>query len=380
MSGPRGAVPHVLHLQSTFAPGGKERRTVDLINAFGKGLRHTIVSAEPDELGAAQEIAKGIQVTLQPPFPGLKGLPLPARLQRLAKAMKGFDLVLTYNWGAMDAVMAHTLFKDAFGLPPLIHHEDGFDEAEIAGLKRRRTWFRRIALGKSSGLVVPSEVLEEIALVEWQQPMGRVKRIPNGIDTKAFAMRPKPDGFRLIKRVGENWVGTLAGLRPIKNVPRLVRAFASLGETWHLVIVGEGESRQEIEDEINRLGLNDRVHMPGAVKDPARVVGLFDIFALSSDSEQFPLSVVEAMAASLPVVAPKVGDIEHMVAEPNRDYLALPGNEIDLATRLREIAADKQLRQTLGEANRLRAVQHFDRVRMIATYRRLYSSAMKREF
>ena len=139
MSEPHGAVPHVLHLQSTFAPGGKERRTVDLINAFGKGLRHTIVSAEPDELGAAQGIAKGIKVTLQPPFPGLKGLPLPARLQRLAKAMKGFDLVLTYNWGAMDPVMAHTLFKDAFGLPPLVHHEDGFDEAEIDGLKKRRS-------------------------------------------------------------------------------------------------------------------------------------------------------------------------------------------------------------------------------------------------
>lgn len=380
MSGASDGVPHVLHLQSTFAPGGKERRTVDLINAFGKGLKHTIVSAIPDQLGAAEGIARGVAIKLQPEFPSLKGAPLPGRLQKLAKAMKGHDLVLTYNWGAMDAVMAHTLFKDALGLPPLIHHEDGFDESELDRLKKRRTWYRRIALGKAAGLVVPSERLEEIALVDWQQPLGRVKRIPNGIDTRAFAMRPKPDSFRLIKRPGENWVGTLAGLRRIKNLPRLVRAFAPLGEDWHLVILGEGEDRAMIEAEADRLGINHRVHLPGAVKDPSRVVGLFDIFALSSDSEQFPLSVVEAMAAGLPVAAPMVGDIEHMVAEPNREYLATAGNEADLATRLRDLAADKALRQAIGEANRARAVQHYDRDKMIATYRRLYSSAMKREF
>ena len=207
--------PHILHLHSTFAAGGKERRSVQLINAFGAKAKHTIVSAEPGRLGAADGIAKSIDVMVQPEFPSLKGLPLPGRLQRLAKAMKPYDLILTYNWGAMDAVMAHTLFKDVNGLAPLIHHEDGFDESELHRLKKRRTWYRRIALGRSSGLVVPSERLEEIALVDWQQPLGRVKRIPNGIDTKAFAMRPKKDALRLIKHPGEYWVGTLAGLRTV---------------------------------------------------------------------------------------------------------------------------------------------------------------------
>ena len=88
---------------------------------------------------------------IQPDFPSLKGRPTPGRLQKLAKAMKGFDLVCTYNWGAMDAVMAHTLFKDLHNLPPLIHHEDGFDESELKKLKTGRTWYRRIALGKASG-------------------------------------------------------------------------------------------------------------------------------------------------------------------------------------------------------------------------------------
>ena len=297
-----GAVPHILHLHSTFAPGGKELRTVQLINAFGKKARHTIVSGEPEQRGAADRISKSVDVRMQPEFPSLKGWPLPGRLQKLAKAMQGYDLVCTYNWGAMDAVMAHTLFKDLHNLPALIHHEDGFDESELKKLKTSRTWYRRVALGKASGLVVPSERLEEIALVDWQQPLGRVKRIPNGIDTKAFAMRPKKDALRLIKHPGEFWVGTLAGLRTVKNLPRLVRVFNDLAENWQLVILGEGEAREAILAEADRLQINHRVHLPGAIDDPARVIGLFDIFALSSDSEQFPVSVIEAMAAGKPVI------------------------------------------------------------------------------
>ena len=372
-----GAVPHILHLQSTFAPGGKEVRTVQLINAFGKKARHTIISAEPDRLGAADRIAKSVDIRLQPEFPSLKGRPTPGRLQKLARAMRGYDLVCTYNWGAMDAVMAHTLFKDLHGLPPLIHHEDGFDESEAKKLKTSRTWYRRIALGRAAGLVVPSERLEEIALVDWQQPLGRVKRIPNGIDTKAFAMRPKKDALRLIKHPGEYWVGTLAGLRTVKNLPRLVRVFSQLADNWQLVILGEGEAHDAILAEADRLQINHRVHLPGAVDDPARVIGLFDIFALSSDSEQFPLSVVEAMAAGIPVVAPAVGDIAGMVSEANTEFIAPPGDEEELGMALVQLAVSKELRKEVGEANRAKAVAEFDEAKMVATYRRLYSSAMR---
>ena len=371
--------PHILHLHSTFGAGGKELRSVRLINAFGPKLRHTIISTVPEEMAAADRIVKGAKVTLNPPFPSLKGAPLPGRLQKLAKAMKGYDLILTYNFGAMDAVMAHTLFKDVHNLPPLIHHEDGFDSDELKKRKARRTWYRRVALGKSAGLVVPSETLEGIALVEWQQPLGRVKRIANGIDVKAYGMRPKKDALRVVKRPGEMWVGTLAGLRPVKNLTRLVRAFDAMPEEWHLVILGDGPDRDAIIAEADRLGLNHRVHLPGSVADPARVIGLFDIFALSSDSEQFPISVVEAMAAGLPVAAPDVGDILQMVAPANEDFIVPANDDKALGHALARLARDKELRDSIGEANRLKAQAEFDEAKMIATYRCLYTSAMRRD-
>lgn len=362
----------ILHLHSTFDAGGKEVRTVRLMNALGKGFHHAIVSGDLDRRGAARLIKPGVQVSW-PKFPALNGRPTPGRLLKLAQAMAGYDLICTYNWGAIDAVMAHTLFADVARLAPLVHHEDGFNEDEADGLKTRRNWYRRIALGRAAALVVPSKNLERIALEVWQQPRGRVRLIPNGIDTAAFARPPKKDALpMLIKRPGELWVGTLAGLRKVKNLPLLVRAFAQLPDQWQLVILGEGPEEAAIRAEAERLSVADRVHLPGFAADPAPVTGLFDIFALSSRSEQAPISLVEAMAAGLPVAAPRVGDVGAMVASENGPWLAEPGDEAGLARALAELAADPALRKRLGDANRLRAKAEFDEARMVERYGALY--------
>ncbi len=371
---------HILHLHSSFDPGGKELRAARLMNAFGPALRHTVVSAQGGALGAASAVEAGIEVAYPDDFPPLAGKPLPARLQRLATAMKPFDLVLTYNWGAMDAVMAHSAFGRFHALPPLVHHEDGFNEDEANGLKTSRNWYRRIALARSSGLIVPSRRLERIALDVWQQPRGRVHLIENGIDTRAYASRPASDALpRIVKHKGEKWVGTLAGLRAVKNLPRLVRAFAGLDEDWQLVILGEGPEREAIRAEAMRLGIAHRVHLPGFVANPAKAVGLFDIFALSSDSEQFPISVVEAMAAGLAVASPDVGDVATMISEENRPFVSPAGDEEALARAIASLAGDQAMRERIGAANRELAVRKYDENAMIASYRAVYARALRRD-
>lgn len=371
--------PRVLHCHSTFAAGGKELRAVQLMNAFGPTLRHSVVSAMPDQIAARDHIDRNVKVDYPKKFPSLTGFPSPGRLVELAKAMKGYDLVLTYNWGAMDVVMAHTVFGDNMDLPPLIHHEDGFNEDEAVELKTRRNWYRRAALRRSSGLVVPSKRLETIARNVWQQPADRVIRIPNGIDTKAFASKPDPGALRTLKREGEFWVGTLAGLRKVKQLDQLVRAMTPLPDNWHLVILGEGPEREAIREVAEYIDISHRVHMPGAIADPSRVIGMFDIFALSSQSEQFPLSVVEAMAAGLPIAAPNVGDIKDMVSEPNRPLIVEPNNIDQLSAVLGHLAGDASDRRTMGEANKARAREFYDRKDMIERYRTLYSGALGRD-
>jgi L-malate glycosyltransferase len=368
-----------LHLHSSFQAGGKELRCAALINAFGKGVSHTIVSAMPDALGASSAIAPAMDVSYPADFPALAGRPLPGRLRRLAQAMAGYDLVLTYNWGAMDAALAHAIFCRVMDLPPLVHHEDGFNEDEAAGLKTSRNWYRRIALARASALVVPSRRLEEIALRTWQQPRAMVQRIANGIDTAAYAGQPRADALpRLIKRPGELWLGTLAGLRAVKDLPALVRALAALPEPWQLVILGEGPEREAIGAEALRLGLAHRVHLPGFVADPAKAVGLFDMFALSSRSEQFPISVVEAMAAGLAIAAPAVGDVAAMVAAANWPFITVPGDEAALSAALLRLAGDAALRASIGAANREHARQNYDLATMVGAYRAVYGGAMRR--
>jgi glycosyltransferase involved in cell wall biosynthesis len=367
---------HILHLHSSFSLGGKEARAVRLMNAFGDAARHTIVSGVPDQLGARDAIAKGVRYEIAQDPPALTGRPSVARYEALARFMRRFDLVLTYNWGAIDGVMARRVFPK--GAPPLVHHEDGFNADEARGLKIERNVYRRIALGAAHALVVPSEVLEEIARRTWKQPAARLHRIANGIDTALYAGKPElraipgfvPNGKEVV-------IGALAGLREVKNLPLLVRACGGIAGRFRLVIVGEGPERAAIESTAAAMGIADRVVMPGFLGRPHRFVGHFDIIALSSASEQFPISVVEGMAAGLPVVSTPVGDVPRMVAAENAPFVT-GGDEVLLRDALQALVSDAALRSRVGAANRAKARAEFDEGIMIARYKALYGAAMGR--
>ena len=373
------APPRILHLHSGFDLGGKEARAVRLMNLWGRRAHHTVVSADHAAMGARAAIAPRVPCDFpMEAAPSLRGRPDLRRYVAWVRYMRGFDLVLTYNWGAMDAVMAHRLFSPLMRLPPLIHHEDGFNEDEAERLKPARNAFRRLALTGATALVVPSQRLREIALHDWKQPETRVHMIPNGIDVDAYARPPAPDAIPgLVREPGGVVVGTLAGLRAVKNLPRLVRAVAPLGQRARLVIVGEGPERAAIQAEARRLGVEVPL-LPGFIANPWNYIGLFDIFALSSDSEQFPISLIEAMAAGLPVAATGVGDIAAMVAEENVPFIVDPVDEQALATAIARLADEPALRRTIGAANRIRAATLYREAEMVARYATLYDRAMGR--
>lgn len=369
----------MLHCHSTFQLGGKEARAVRLMNAFGQDAEHVVLSAVPDALGARDAIDPGIKVT----FPGeaapsLCGKPGVRRYAGLADYMSGFDLVLSYNWGAMDAVGARCLYSRLRRLPPLIHHEDGFNEDEAVRQKPARVWFRRLMLPTVMKLVVPSQRLENIARAVWKQPDRRLVRIPNGIKLPDAEQLETPAPIPGLAPGAGLVIGTVAGLRPVKNLPRLVRVFAKGAPAdARLVILGEGPERGAILGEAGRLGVADRLVMPGFVSDPVRCMARFDIFALSSDSEQFPISLVEAMACGLPGLMTDVGDIAAMTAPVNRPFILAGDDEAGLAEGLARLSADPALRRSIGAANRLVALEYYAEEAMIVRYRTLYWRAME---
>lgn len=367
----------ILHIHSSFDLGGKEARSGRLMNAWGDAAHHVVLSGVPGALGARAAIGSGIQVDFPTDHPPLTGAPSLSRYRAIARYMRGFDLALTYNWGAMDAVMARRMF----GGPPLVHHEDGFNADEAAGQKRARIVFRRLALPAVARLAVPSATLERIALDSWKQPRARIARIPNGIAVERYGAptRPIPGLDRGASTVV---IGTLAGLRPVKNLALLVSAFAHAlrrsGRDLRLCIVGEGGERGAIIAAAERAGVADRLVLPGFLPDPASYLGHFDIFALSSDSEQFPISVVEAMAAGLAVAATRVGDLPAMLVPANAALLVAPGDAPALGGLLARLVEGRDLARELGEANRLRALVDYSEDAMIAAYRALYSAAIGR--
>lgn len=366
---------HILHLHSSFDLGGKEARAVQLMNAFGDAARHTIISGVPGALSARRSIDSRVRAVFPDDAPALTGRPSVARYQALAQYMQRFDLVLTYNWGAMDAVMARRVFPQR--VPPLIHHEDGFGEDEAKRLKSERNLFRRIALPAAAALVVPSIKLEDIARQVWKQPDARVRRISNGIDTALYGRISNPralPGF--VKRKDRIVVGALAGLRLVKNLSRLIRTAAIAGDNIEVVIVGAGPDKDAIRAEAERCGV--KLNMPGFLPKPHEYLGLFDIYAISSDSEQFPISLLEAMAAGLPVVSTDVGDILSMVSQENRRFIVPRSDEAGFANALRALAGDARLRATLGTANRTKTVAEYDERAMIAHYAALYGGVAGR--
>lgn len=364
---------HIVHAFATFAPGGPQVRTARLIDALGDAFRHSVLPMD-GRASALERIARRDLVTLVDAERGRHGGTLRyahwlgARIAALEP-----DLLITYNWGAMDAVLGARLQ----GIAPWLHAEDGFGPDEAQRFKRRRVWMRRLLLRRADAVIVPSRRLESIARELWRLPAERVRYVANGIDLEHF--RPGP-ATTLRAQLGladeDLLIGTVAHLRAEKDPLALLEAFGSFAARLpraHLLFVGDGPLGEELDRRTQALGLGARVHRLGFVADPLACYRALDLFALSSRTEQMPISLLEAMACAKPVVSTAVGDVARMVAEENRAYVTPAGDPSAFAAALEQLGRSAELRRDLGEANRARTEADFDQRAMVDTYRRLWS-------
>jgi glycosyltransferase involved in cell wall biosynthesis len=365
----------VLHAFATFDVGGPQRRAVQLAAAWGSRAEHTVVATD-GRYAAAEIWPENISLQVQQPPRGK----IWTRLGAMRALLRSHDpdLVLTYNWGAIEWLLAA---RSVGRSRNLVHHEDGFGVEEQARRLWRRSFLRRRLLPRVGAVVVPSGVLAAIARDEWRVPTERLHHLPNGVDLARFAASPDAERERG-ERSGPVVFGVVGGLRPVKDQALAIRALArtDAGKTGvRLRLVGDGPDRSALESLASELGVRDRVEFAGHVGDPASEYRGFDVLAISSRSEQMPLALLEAMASGLPVVSTDVGDVRAVLGPDNRgdDLVVPPGDADALAAAMTRLAADPARRVALGRANREHVERHYERSVCDARFLAVYEAAAR---
>ena len=194
--------------------------------------------------------------------------------------------------------------------------------------------------------------------------------IHNAVDAGRFMPAAEDDG-----RVPT--VVSVTRLKPPKDALVLLRGIARLnGSAFRTRIVGDGPERERVEAERRSLGLEDAVELLGERRDVPALLAAADIFVLSSRSEGMPVSILEAMAAGLPVVASNVGGVAELVVDGETGFLTAPADEAALASALGRLLADPDLRRRMGAAARARVEARFDLAAFHGAHIRLYEDAL----
>jgi sugar transferase (PEP-CTERM/EpsH1 system associated) len=230
---------------------------------------------------------------------------------------------------------------------------------------RRQRWLFRLASSFADRVVSVSDDAAAWTLREGVAPR-RVRTIRNGIDLTRFAYTgPAPDGP----------VVTVARLSPEKDVATLVRAAAVAVRqlpSFRLEVAGDGVCMPELRQLAAELGLEAHVRFLGEVRDVPALLGRARLFVLPSVEEGISLTLLEAMARGLPVVATRIGGNPEVVAD-GETGLIIPAREPEVMARaMLRLLCDAEEARRMGQAGRRRVETHFDVRRMVADYEALY--------
>ncbi|SDE53205.1 MULTISPECIES: glycosyltransferase family 4 protein [Kordiimonas] len=365
----------ILHVFPSFEVGGAQRRVVSQINAKTGNFTHSVFAMDGcyDALSLIKDIGP---IPEMPPAVKKANMASSVRTCRRLLADYDPDLLVTYNWGSVEWALANRFVR----ICPSIHIQDGFGKEEQSKELPRRRVIRSFAYRGCDAVIVPSHALETVALENWHIKHDRLHYVPNGIDIDRFICPPDPV---LMKKFGlthdDRIIGTVAGLRPEKNLTRLIDTFSKIAGLYQgakLVIVGSGSEGPALKAHAEKLGVANRVVFTGALENPEAIIPTFEIFALSSDTEQMPLSVIEAMACGLPIVSTDVGDIRQMVCEENQRFIQGRDSR-GLAQSLSAMLERRDTGLRIGAANQQKAKQEFSVKAMVDQYEALFWEAVR---
>jgi glycosyltransferase involved in cell wall biosynthesis len=362
----------VLHIVPNLNPGGAERVAVHIVTRLNpqryEGAVVSLGKREESELDRLLEEA-GVEIRYLCKPPGFD-YRMYSRLHRAFRDCQP-DVVHTHIQVLRYALPSMLLLKRA----SLLHTIHNLAEREV---EPRARFIQRYAFNHG---VVPVAVATEVARsVERLYGIQECRVISNGIPTDHYA---RPQISRKDWRAKEGFsdndvlfvcVGRFA---PQKNHSLLLKAFAqgpACDPSAHLVLVGEGTLRAQLEEMVKNLGLVDQVHFLGLRTDIPEVLGAMDVFALGSDYEGNPLSVMEAMASGLPIVSTAAGGVPTLLENGKEGLMVQPGDVQGLSLSMISLLRNRELRRALGIAAARRARERFDVSTMVQAHEALYES------
>jgi glycosyltransferase involved in cell wall biosynthesis len=284
----------------------------------------------------------------------------------------------------VDVIHAHQYTPFFYGIlarlfyrsPAVLFTEHGRHYPDYP--RRKRMLLNRVLLQGRDRVVGVGEAVRQALIQNEGIKANRVRVIYNGINLSPFAVKaPDRDVVRKEMNVGpaDLAIVQVARLDYLKDHATAVRTLEQVVRSRpdaRLVLVGDGPERTKIEDQLRQRGLEDKVRLLGLRQDVARLLAAADLFLLTSISEGIPLTVIEAMAAGLPVVATAVGGMAEIVEHGQTGLLAPSGDHAALAEHILRLAEDPDLRVRMGEHGRQRAVEMFSESQMHDGYCRLY--------
>ncbi len=365
----------VTHVVLSMELGGLESIVLDLVREGRRaGQSVAVVCLERPGVLAEQVEAQGGRLACIHKPPGIR-LEVFGRLGRLFRELRP-DVVHTHQIGAL--FYAGPAARRA-GVPVVVHTEHGkhYDH------RRRTRWLGRLAARGAARFFCVSADIAAAVGAHRIAPPGKIRVVPNGIDTTRFQEENEAGAVRQSLGIPANApvIGTVGRLSEVKRQDLLIRAFqqvrARLADA-HLLLVGDGPWLGRLRELVAGLGLADSVHFAGYQAQPAPYLQAMDLFALTSQSEGMPLAVLEAWAAGLPVVATRVGGLPELVDDGRTGILVAFGDDAALARALGDLLADPATARRLGAAGRDRVEARYSLRRMADEYQRHYNELLGR--
>jgi L-malate glycosyltransferase len=359
----------VLHVVLSLWPGGTEQLVVELCRRSADHFQPVVCCLDDRGSWGTDLARRGTEVIALQRQPGFR----PSLGYQIARVAARYKASVLHCHHYSPFVYGRLAKLVRPGLQVIFTEHGRFNDGPpLARRKAVNPWLARIP----GPIYAVSAALRDHMLAEGY-PADRVDVIHNGIDPG-----PAPNDFerqraRTALGVSDDTflVGTAARLDPVKDLPTLITAFGSLHHAHppaRLVIAGEGPERTRLEQQIAELGLASDITLLGHRDDVRKLMPGFDLYVNSSISEGISVTILEAMAACVPVIATRVGGNPEIVVDGTNGLLVSARSPLELAAAMGRVADTPALRQTFGREGRQTVERDFRIDQMVDRYAQVY--------